>query len=87
MLIQMLIGALISLLVVVFGWLPVVTSLPFGIDSFIVTGVGYVNFISTIFPPLGILYTAFLWVIGWKITLLVIRMIPVIRHMFIGKHT
>jgi len=66
-------------------FLPVVTELPFGADAILSQGMGYLYFIMGIFPPLQILYTGFLWVLTFKIAMLFIRFIPVLRHL-VAKH-
>jgi len=56
-----------------------VDKLPFGIDDVMVQGMGYVHFLSTLFPPIGVMLSAVLFVIGFKIFLKIIAMIPIIR--------
>lgn len=61
------------------SFFPTVSLLPFGIDVILLSGVGYVRFIATVFPPLGSLLTAFLIYLGVIVTLKVVAMIPIIK--------
>jgi hypothetical protein len=65
----------------IFSWFPVVTQLPFGIDGVLTTGMGYVWFMANIIPPIGIMLNGFLFLIGFKIVLKIIAMVPIIRGM------
>jgi len=58
--------------------LPVVTTLPFGIDAILVSGIANVYYITTYIPPLGIILDGFLFVLGWKTTLFFLRMFHII---------
>jgi len=60
--------------------LPTVTALPFGLDGYLATGMRYVFFIMNLFPPLLILYQGFLWVLSFKVAMLFVRFIPIIRN-------
>lgn len=55
--------------------------LPFGIDAILVQGMGYVRFLSTVFPPVEVLLEAIVIVIMWKMLLKFIAMIPVLRNL------
>lgn len=69
---------MLSALVLVF---PTVTALPFGIDSVLQSGINYLYFIVLIIPPLGAMYSAFLWVLGWKLGLKLFKMLPFVGRM------
>jgi len=60
-------------------WLPVVTKLPFSIDTLLSDGIGYILFLNTLFPPFGVALQGVLWIIGFKIALKVVAMIPIVR--------
>ena len=62
-----------------FSWGGTITTLPFGIDAFLQTGMGYFYSLVAIIPPLGIILSGFLWVIGFKLLLKLLAMIPVIK--------
>lgn len=62
--------------------LPIVSVLPFGIDPLLVSGMGNIRYIITAFPPLGIILTGFLFVLSWKLLVVVVRMIPIIGKVF-----
>jgi len=79
MLIQLFLIAIISLVNALTWVLPTVTELPFGIDGILVTGMGYIVFLSTVFPPLGTMLTGFLVYYGFKLSLKLVAMIPIIR--------
>jgi hypothetical protein len=60
-----------------FSW-PVVTQLPFGIDPILVGGFGNLYYLINSFPPLGIILSGFIWVLGWKIGLFFLRMFHIV---------
>jgi len=66
-------------------FLPIVTELPFGLDGYLSTGMGYLYFIMQVFPPFAILYQGFLAVIAFKVAMFFVRFIPVLRHMWAGN--
>lgn len=59
--------------------IPVVEELPLGIDGYLTTTMGYFREFSTLFPPLGVVFTAFMFYFGFRTTLLVLRLLRVIR--------
>lgn len=71
-------GAIPALIIQIFPSMSVST-LPFGIDSILVQGMSYFKFLITVFPPFGVLWEALLLVIGFKILLKLIAMIPIVR--------
>lgn len=82
MLLLTLINLFTSVFFVIGSFLPTVTELPFGIDSILVQGAGYVHFLGGVFPPLGYLLQAFMYYLGFLLLLKVFRLIPVVRNMF-----
>lgn len=54
--------------------LPVVSELPFGVDSILVSGFGNVYYLISVFPPLGIILNGFVFILGWKLVLFFLRM-------------
>lgn len=81
MLIQLLLGIPLSVLNALASFLPKVFVLPFGIDSVLVQGMGYVHFLAGLIPPIGLMLDAFLFVIGFKLSLKLFAMIPILRGM------
>jgi len=73
---------IVWILGVMFSWLPAVTTLPLGIDPYLVQGVSGVRWIATFFPPMVILINGFMWVLGWKMFLIFVRVIPIIGRAF-----
>jgi len=73
---------MVWLLGVFFSWLPAVNALPLGIDSYLVAGVSGVRWIAVFFPPFSILINGLMWVIGWKLLLIVVRVLPIIGRAF-----
>lgn len=67
--------------VVTFGFSDV-TVLPFGIDSILVQGMGYVRFISGVFPPIGSIIDGFLFILAFKMIMIFLRIIPLIGRLF-----
>lgn len=78
MIIQLLLNSTIGLLNAITSTFGVVTALPF-VDEYLVTGMGYINFLSTVFPPIGLMLQVFLWYILFKLSLKLIAMIPIIK--------
>jgi len=58
---------------------PTVTQLPFGIDSVLSTGMGYVVFVGQVFPPVQSMLNGFLFYYTFKLGLKLVAMIPIIR--------
>jgi len=81
----MLIYTLLQIPVMIFGlffsMFPVVSSLPFGIDTYLVTGFSNFLYVANQIPPLLLMYNAFLWVIAWKISLQFFKMLPIIGRL------
>ena len=66
-------------LALLFSWLPDGTTLPtFGsvnLDTVFSNGVGYYRFLATIFPPLTTVLTAATIYLGFKVVMLIIKLI------------
>jgi len=62
------------------AFLPLVTELPFGIDPILDDGFGWFLYLTTVFPPLLVMYQAFIWVLGFKLTIKILPILP-----FVGK--
>jgi len=75
----------LNFILVIFGGLasllPVVTTLPFGIDALLVTASGYAHFVFEVFPPLGIMFSGFMIILGFKMSMLIVRAVPVVGKM------
>lgn len=61
-------------------WWPVITELPFGIDAVLVQGMGYFNFLRSVFPPFDALVEGILFVFWFKLTVKLIALIPIVRN-------
>jgi len=59
--------------------IPKIEELPLGIDGYLITAIGYFRAFMEIFPPLEVMFTAFLWYMGFKLTLVVLRNVPFLR--------
>lgn len=62
-----------------FSWGGAVSTLPMGVDALMVQGMSYFHLFIGFFPPLGIMLTAFLWFVAWKLLLKLVAMIPILR--------
>lgn len=82
MLLLTLLNLITAIPTVIFSLFPKVTALPFGIDSILVQGSGYIHFLVGVIPPLGIMLNGLLYIIGFKILMMFIRIIPIIGRMF-----
>jgi len=60
--------------------LPDATTLPWGTDQILLDGIAYLNFFTTVLPPLQTLLTAFIVYMGFLLALKVINLIPIIRN-------
>ena len=82
----MLILAILNLIVafptVLLSLFPHITALPWGLDSMLVSGVGYIHYLANIIPPLGILLTAFSEFMVFYIAMRFIRLIPWVGKLF-----
>lgn len=81
MLVYILLQFPIMMIGLITQWFPVVTELPFGIDTYLVTGFSNFLYVASQIPPLGLMYSAFLWVLAWKIGLAFFRMIPIVGRL------
>jgi len=79
MIVTLLIPAIIIFFSAMTAWLPHVTQLPFGVDSYLVQAMGYFFYIADVIPTLGILYTGFLVVLDYKVVMLFLKLIRVVR--------
>lgn len=68
----------LTLLTAAFSWLPKVTTIPF-VDGFLTTGIGYFNFVASYIPPLEIIFQGFMFIIGFKLILMTLRLLRIIR--------
>jgi len=72
--------AVTSFLSFVFAMFPTVTELPWGVDNFVVSGVGYYKALMHFFPPFSTVLNAFLIYIGFRLGILILRF-------FLGSRT
>jgi len=75
MIIQLFSVMIIAGLTIVFGWLPTVTVLPWGIDGYLSTGVGYIKGFSVFFPFINTAINAFLIYMGFRLLLIVLKFV------------
>lgn len=64
---------------IAFGWLPRVEELPLGMDDYLSSAITSFKAFAEIFPPLEVVFTAFLWYLGFKMTLFTLRALHVFR--------
>jgi len=64
----------------VFLHLSIISELPWGIDSVLVSAVGGYKALAVFFPPLTVILTAFILYLSFRVILMVLKMIP-----FIGR--
>jgi len=70
------IGSVLSFMT---SWLPVVETLPFNMDEYFSTAVGSFKSFMEIFPPLQVIWSAFLIYVGFRVILLTMRLLRIIR--------
>jgi len=68
-----------SVLTAAFSWLPVVEVLPWGLDNILSDSVGYFKSFMVIFPPVATIFTAFMLYFAFRVTLLTLRLLRIIR--------
>jgi len=84
MIIHVLLASVVSILNGLASFLPKVTVLPF-VDAYLVAGIGYVNFLATVFPPIATMLNAFLYYIGFILILKFVKILPLIGR-FVSSH-
>lgn len=67
---------------VIFIWLPSVTALPtigsFDMDAMMVSAVSTFKAFMLIFPPLGVIFGAFMFYMGFKILMVLLRILRIV---------
>jgi len=58
---------------VIFGWMPIVTELPWGIDEGLTTVVGYARTVMELIPPIQVVFNFFMLYLGFRLGLLVFK--------------
>lgn len=69
----LLLDALINVVSALLSWLPVVTSLPFGLDGYLSTGIGFFRDIFSVFPFLSTVLTVALAYLGFRLSLMGVK--------------
>ena len=72
---------LLMCLVMVFSALGLdkVNTLPFGVDNFLTSGMGYIHVLVGYVPPLGVFLSAFLTILYFKVVMFFLRLFRVIK--------
>ena len=52
--------------------------LPFGLDAYLTTGVGYAKYIMYIFPPFETVFHAALWYLSFRLVLVALRIFRIL---------
>lgn len=78
MIINLLLNVVVLFLGALFSWLPEITVLPqiggFDIDAYLILGMGYIATIGEAFWFLPIIFTGFLFIMGYFVIKMVIRL-------------
>lgn len=74
MIIQAIFNVIMNFFKVILGWLPIVTELPFGMDEIFVDAVGMFKSAMALFPPLQVVFTAFMVYLSFRLALIVLRL-------------
>lgn len=80
MILFLLIQALVFAISLIFAPFPVVDQLPWGMDAFFSSGIGYFRYLMDFFPPFSTVLTAFVVYIGVKVAIIVLTF-------FLGSRT
>lgn len=86
MITYIILAGFISLIGGVLAFLPVVTTLPFGIDDALSTTMGYWNTFANFLPPLAFLFQMTLWYLGFRVILMGLKLILGHRAPISHKH-
>jgi len=78
MIIYLIGNVLVGFLNLTLGSLPHISTFPF-VDSYLVTGMSYFRFMVVLVPPLGIMFAGFMWIMSFKIGVLTLRLLRIIR--------
>jgi len=82
MILLLILNTLYSVIAIILFWLPSADRLPFGIDSILVQGSGYLHFLAGLFPPIEAVLNGVLFILGYKLIMVIVRVIPLIGRMF-----
>jgi len=80
MIIQILLAIAVLFLNIIASWLPVVETLPFGLDTILTTAVSYFHGITETLPYLQTTWNCFMFVISFEILFLTLKL-------FMGSRT
>jgi len=80
MIIQILLSVISAFLYVIFGWLPTITELPFGIDAVFVTAFGWLRYLITVAWPIQVILNCVLYYLSFRLLLLIVKV-------FLGSRT
>lgn len=74
MLIQIFLQILISIINIIFSWLPLSNTLPLGLDSIFVTASSYFHGAMRTLPYLNIVWTCFLYALSFELLMIVLKL-------------
>lgn len=57
------------------SWLPQVTELPFGLDTILLTAVGWLQSLVIVFWPIEVILSVFLWYLTFRVGLILLKLI------------
>ncbi len=80
MILQLVIVLILSAVAFPFAWLPDASVLPWGIDSILVSAVGGFKSMIVVFPPLGIVFQAFMIYLLFRVGMQLLKGVP-----FLGR--
>lgn len=73
MIIKIFISVIVLIITSITSWLPTVEELPWGLDDLWQTSVASFKAFIEVFPPLQIVFSAFLIYLGFRLTLILIK--------------
>jgi len=68
-----------NMLNLMFSWLPRVDILPLGIDGYLSSAITSFKAFSEIFPPLALIFQAFMFYMAFKVSLLTLKLLRIIK--------
>lgn len=75
MIFQFLFIILKTTVLLLFGFLPPADVLPWGMDPIVSQAISYFNAFIVIFPPIGVVFQAFILYLGFRLAMLLIKLI------------
>ena len=81
MIIQFIIQMITGIFQTFLGFFPIVTTLPWGLDSTVSFAIGLFKGFANIFPPITAVFTTFMIYLGFRVALMLFGVVPIFGKM------